>query len=126
MWTSRDWSETLERKPSNSTRWSARPRRTSSASTGRWPTPSTTAADDGPEGGRARDASFWRKAGYLTSLGWLIALPIAIGVLLGRFVDDRLGSGSYWTLILLGAGIGVAVIEVALAVRAALGGDDRA
>ena len=48
--------------------------------------------------------SFWRSVGYLTSLGWMIALPIAAGVLLGRFIDDRLGSGTFWTLALLGAG----------------------
>ncbi len=52
---------------------------------------------------------------YLTSLGWLIALPIGLSVLLGRYIDDRLQSEHFWTLTLLGVGIGLAVLEVYLA-----------
>ena len=55
--------------------------------------------------------SSWRSVGYLTSLGWMIALPIATGVLLGRFVDERVGSGTFWTLALLGAGIGIGCLS---------------
>jgi ATP synthase protein I len=58
--------------------------------------------------------------GYLTSLGWMIALPIAAGVLIGRFVDDRLASGSYWTLALLGAGVAIAGLELYLAMKVGL------
>lgn len=57
---------------------------------------------------------------YLTSLGWLMALPIAAGVLLGRFLDNRLGTGDFWTLALLGAGISIAGVEAYLAIRRAL------
>jgi predicted F0F1-ATPase subunit len=57
---------------------------------------------------------------YLTSLGWLMALPIAMGVLLGRMVDDRLGSGYSWTLTLFGVGVMLAAVEVYLAMRRAL------
>lgn len=64
--------------------------------------------------------SFWRSVGYLTSLGWMIALPIAAGVLLGRFIDDRLGSGTFWTLALLGAGVAVACLELFMAASSAL------
>jgi hypothetical protein len=56
----------------------------------------------------------------LTSLGWLLALPIAAGVLIGRFLDDRLGAGSFWTLALLGAGIGIAGLELYLAMEGGL------
>ncbi len=52
---------------------------------------------------------------YLTSLGWLIALPIAIGVLVGQYADAHLQSGYFWTLTLLGVGIGCAVLEVYVA-----------
>ena len=41
----------------------------------------------------------------------MIALPIAAGALLGRFVDSRLGVGPYGTFVLLGLGIGLAVTE---------------
>jgi ATP synthase protein I len=64
--------------------------------------------------------SFWRSVGYLTSLGWMIALPIAAGVLLGRFIDDRLGSGTFWTLALLGAGVAIACLELFMAASSAL------
>lgn len=52
---------------------------------------------------------------YLTSLGWMIALPIGIGVLVGQYVDKRLQSGHFWTLTLLGVGIGCAALEVYVA-----------
>jgi hypothetical protein len=57
---------------------------------------------------------------YLTSLGWLMAVPIAISVLVGRYVDKRLGSGYVWTLAGLGAGLMLAALEVYLAMRATL------
>jgi predicted F0F1-ATPase subunit len=52
---------------------------------------------------------------YLTSLGWLIVLPIGIGVLVGQYIDERLQSGHFWTLTLLGVGIGCAALEVYVA-----------
>jgi predicted F0F1-ATPase subunit len=52
---------------------------------------------------------------YLTSLGWLMALPIAMGVLLGQMVDDRFSSGYVWTLTLFGVGVVLAAVEVYLA-----------
>lgn len=57
---------------------------------------------------------------YLTSLGWLMALPIALSVLVGRYMDKRLGSGYGWTLALFGAGLMLAVLELYLAMRGAL------
>ena len=54
---------------------------------------------------------------YLTSLGWLMALPIGLGVLIGHYLDARLASGSSWTLALLGLGIALAVLEGFLAGR---------
>jgi hypothetical protein len=57
---------------------------------------------------------------YLTSLGWLMAIPIGVSVLIGQYVDNRLGSGHFWTLTLLGAGIGLAILEVYLAGRKTL------
>lgn len=66
---------------------------------------------------RRQRAAFWQAMIELTTLGWLIALPIAAGVLLGRYVDVRLGSGGFWTLVLLGAGIVVAGLDAYLVAR---------
>lgn len=57
---------------------------------------------------------------YLTSVGWLMALPIAAGVLLGWWLDDRLGAGYAWTLAFFGVGLLLAAVEVYLAMRRAL------
>jgi hypothetical protein len=50
----------------------------------------------------------------------MIVLPIGIGVLLGWLLDQHLGSGRFWTLALLGAGIGVAALELFAAASTAL------
>ena len=41
----------------------------------------------------------------------MIVLPIAAGILLGRLADSALGTHPYATILLLGAGIAIAVIE---------------
>ena len=57
---------------------------------------------------------------YLTSLGWMMALPIAGGILLGRWADHQFHTGSAWTLGLLGVGLAIACLETFLGMRAAL------
>jgi predicted F0F1-ATPase subunit len=93
------------------------------ASTAHWPTPSTNgdnaASDNGASHGTRRH-SFWRSVGYLTSLGWMIALPIGLGVVVGRVLDQHFGSGTFWTLSLLGAGVAIAALELVGAVQDAL------
>jgi ATP synthase protein I len=41
-------------------------------------------------------------------LGWIIVIPILIGVFLGRWLDRSLGTGLFWTapLLMLGAVLG--------------------
>jgi predicted F0F1-ATPase subunit len=51
---------------------------------------------------------FWRQVARMTSIGWSTVLPIAGGVLLGHFLDQRTGSKYVWTIGLLVAGIMVA------------------
>ncbi len=88
-------------------------------STDRWPVPS--AEDDREtEQRQVRERSFWRAFAYFTSLGWFMALPIAVCVLLGHTLDRHFGTGHDWTLTLLGVGIGIACLEGYLAARAAL------
>ena len=62
---------------------------------------------------------------YLTSLGWMMALPIAGGILLGRWADEHFATGSAWTLGLLCLGLLIACLEVFLGMRAALRKDKR-
>ncbi len=68
----------------------------------------------------------------LTSLGWMIVLPIAGGILLGRVADGVLGTHPYATIALLGCGIGLALLEAVRTMTMALktirheeDGDDR-
>ena len=67
---------------------------------------------------RRRDRHrFWRRSGepsfaaYLAQvgvLGWTIVLPTLAGLFLGRWIDQRLGTGVFWTgpLLLLGLAAG--------------------
>jgi F0F1-type ATP synthase assembly protein I len=41
----------------------------------------------------------------------MIVLPIAGGIIAGRLLDSALGTQPYITFLLLGGGIGVALIE---------------
>lgn len=95
--------------------WSKKRKSTSIGSTGKWPAPSDRAR--APEDARERRVAFWQSMAYLTSIGWLLAIPIAAGVLMGHYIDVRLGSGTQWTLALLGAGLVVGALEAYLAVR---------
>lgn len=51
---------------------------------------------------------FWRQVASMTSIGWSMALPIAGGVLLGHYLDQRTGSEYVWTVGLLVGGIMIA------------------
>ena len=51
---------------------------------------------------------FWRQVASMTSVGWSTVLPIAGGVLLGHFLDQRTGTKYVWTIGLLVGGIMVA------------------
>jgi len=50
----------------------------------------------------------------------MIALPIGVGVVVGRVLDDHLGSGSFWTLALLGAGVAIGALQLLSTVQSAL------
>jgi len=56
----------------------------------------------------------------MTSLGWMIVLPIAAGILIGRLLDGALDTSPYATILLLGVGICVALIEGFRTMAAAL------
>lgn len=50
-----------------------------------------------------------RFIGQIGVLGWLVVLPVLGGILLGRWLDHRFGTGVFWTapLLLLGAVLGM-------------------
>jgi ATP synthase protein I len=57
------------------------------------------------EGG---DASVARRLAQIGVLGWIVVVPMLIGMFLGRWLDNTLHSGLFWTapLLLLGLGLG--------------------
>jgi ATP synthase protein I len=54
------------------------------------------------------EPSMLRFAGQIGVLGWIIVVPILIGLFVGRYLDARLHSGIFWTgpLLLVGVGFG--------------------
>ena len=55
--------------------------------------------------------SFWTYVGLIGAVGWGIVLPIVLGVLLGFWIDRKLGGGSMWTLILLLVGVAIGCVN---------------
>ncbi|MDR3474824.1 MAG: AtpZ/AtpI family protein [Devosia sp.] len=43
------------------------------------------------------EPSVTRRLAQIGVLGWIIVVPILIGVFLGRYVDAKLGTGIFWT-----------------------------
>jgi ATP synthase protein I len=57
---------------------------------------------------RAEDRSVWFGLGMFGVVGWSVALPTVLGIMVGLWLDDRLDSGgTSWTLTFLGIGLGV-------------------
>lgn len=67
----------------------------------------------------------WYLFGVVGQLGYSIALPIAGGAILGRFIDDRFGTYPRTTLSLLLLGVFVAGVGFVLTVRDAMGARKR-
>jgi ATP synthase protein I len=49
-----------------------------------------------------------RRLGQIGVLGWIIVTPMLIGMFGGRWLDQRFGSGLFWTapLLMMGAALG--------------------
>ncbi len=56
---------------------------------------------------REGEPSFGRYLAQVGVLGWTIVVPTLLGVFLGRWVDQRLGTGIFWTGPLLIAGLAI-------------------
>ena len=54
------------------------------------------------------DGSVMRRLAQIGVLGWIIVVPILLGVFIGRWLDQRFQSGLFWTapLLMLGAVLG--------------------
>jgi len=51
------------------------------------------------------EASVARFVGQIGVLGWIIVTPILIGLFGGRWLDQRLGTGIFWSAPLLLVGV---------------------
>jgi ATP synthase protein I len=54
---------------------------------------------------RDGEPSVGRRLAQIGVLGWTIVLPMLIGMFAGRWLDDRFGTGVFWTAPLLLAGL---------------------
>ncbi len=54
------------------------------------------------------ETSVLRFVGQIGVLGWIIVAPTLIGLFLGRWIDNRYGTGIFWSapLLLLGVVVG--------------------
>jgi len=57
---------------------------------------------------REGEASVGQRLAQIGVLGWMIVVPMLLGVALGRWLDGRLNSGLFWTapLLMIGLGLG--------------------
>jgi ATP synthase protein I len=57
---------------------------------------------------REGDTSVARRLAQIGVLGWIIVLPMLIGIFVGRWLDRTYGTGLFWTapLLMLGLALG--------------------
>ena len=65
------------------------------------------------EKGRSSWGIIWREGMMAMALGWELAIPIFVGVLLGNLLDRWLGTGHIFTIGLLMAGVAAGYYSVA-------------
>jgi ATP synthase protein I len=56
---------------------------------------------------REGERSLGQNLAMIGALGWTIVVPILLGIFVGRWLDRTFGSGIFWTLGLLFAGLAV-------------------
>lgn len=49
--------------------------------------------------------SLWAQASWVGTVGWLIAVPIVVGAVLGHLLDRRLDSGITWAMAGMSLGV---------------------
>lgn len=55
--------------------------------------------------GRSRENTLWRGLSMVGTVGWMVSVPAVLGAAAGRWLDARFGTGIFWTLSLLTAGL---------------------
>jgi ATP synthase protein I len=66
-----------------------------------------------------------RQAGLLATIPFLLAVPPIIGVLIGRYLDDRFNTNPILTIVLLIFGFAASIREVATVLKKAGDGSDK-
>ncbi len=54
---------------------------------------------------RDGDSSFWQSVGMMGTIGWSVAVPTVLGVLLGRWLDGRLDSAHVFMVFFMLVGL---------------------
>lgn len=60
---------------------------------------------------RGRHSSIWFGLGMFGVIGWSVAIPTLLGLLLGLWIDSLWPSGYSWTLMLLVLGLGLGCLN---------------
>jgi ATP synthase protein I len=71
--------------------------------------------------GRSRGTRIWQGLATVGAVGWMVAVPAVLGALAGRWLDQRFGTGIFWTLPLLMIGTILGCISAWRHVRKELG-----
>ena len=59
---------------------------------------------------REGEPSFWQSVGAMGMVGWAVALPTALGVLLGRWLDGRLEAGHVFMVFFMLVGLAIGCV----------------
>jgi ATP synthase protein I len=54
---------------------------------------------------KGRHLTFWQGLSTTGTIGWMVSLPLVLGALAGRWLDQQFHSGLFWTLSLLMLGL---------------------
>ena len=60
---------------------------------------------------REGERSVWFGLGMFGLVGWSVAIPTVIGIMLGLYIDTRIESQASWTLMLLFLGVVVGCLN---------------
>ncbi len=66
---------------------------------------------------KKRDLRHLKELAYYSSIGFSVALSIFIGLGIGVFLDKKLGTNPWLTLILLGLGIAAGYRNIGLVIK---------
>ena len=59
---------------------------------------------------KARGMTFWQGLAAIGAVGWMVVIPAVVGAFVGRWLDQRLARGVFWTLSLLLTGLAIGCV----------------